>query len=1232
MRKIENVDETLTISLKKERKIMPINVKKLDGTLEPLDVNKILRWGHWAGSESPDISFESVLTFTATAFYDGVSTSEITAAICRACEDLAKAASDEEDYNLTQQYNSLARNLYIPSILKKANHFQAKHMSDEDVLKGITYPISNGNVVPLQRFKIKSLVNVGVDLNTYDPELLDGTITDELFNYADEIIDYTRMNLHPYGGLRQIEEKYLRRSDGNLLEDPQQLFILMSLAATHSDIKTYPNGSDIEFQKTALLNYYQILSTGEMNSPTPFLLSLRTDFKQYDSCCVKRGTLIDTTSGVVAIEDLTSDYQVYNERGEVVSIISPTSRKYAGNMYTFKTKFNPTDETYFTGDHKLRVKQENTLEYEWKESKDIQIGDYLYYPKMKENLESIFTKDFIHNPSYKVLNDYISKVGIGAPSSPVKNIDLKNNEAFFRILGYFAGDGHTMQDRHVLFTLGRAKEYIDDIVQISEDVFGITPRISSNEHLDNTVHVKIHSTLVKNVFSSIIGNNSSDKADFMNFIQSASLDCIRQFVIGYFRTDGCAFSKGYTLSSCNKSLILILKQCLVRLGYSPSISRRSRITNYSNGKESVLYNLALVLSKTDELSVSIGRDIRKLTLTETSPRDTIFTSSGCFVRVKGVSTNYLDDTVYDIAVDCDTHSFTIDGLAVHNCLFSIGDENNSIKAGMSVAMEATVAGAGVGVSLGRIRSKGTRFRKMGKHQGVLGYLGQLTKTVKASNQECYSDDTELLTDKGFILFSELTPNHLVAQVEQDRSITFVVPSKFFVYDYKGPMVELKTKRNSGIDLLVTPNHNLVYKQRKDLSTTKIVSKGFALLGSSKVVAQQFTEEFAIDFNPSGSSVFYTSGYVSGTIDHLTPYERLLIAFQADGVKDYPTNDLHYTFHLKRKDKVDRLYQLIEDSGVNSYENKPDQDGSRSIRVQFKEKLDRHFSYDLLKDKSSKWCREFIDELRHWDGSPSDSNNDSFVYSSVHKQDSDFVQAVASQAGVYTNVYVSKPHGNRQPCYVTSISFEKTHVLGSKLNKSIVDYDGKVYCVEVPTNKLVVRRNFKTAICGNSRGGGATVNFPLWTRDIYDLLMLKDVTGVEGENRYRHLDYCFHFSMYLVEKLRKNEKILLVSPNTLVAPGVTVYDAFYKVDGHGNYDPSLFNAFCEMKLKDTTLPYLTNTNSATLSAGTLAYTKAYDLFSALVTQMVNTGRMYTFNVDNVNNHSAFLDPVEMTNLC
>lgn len=265
---------------------MSINVKKLDGTLEPLDMNKILRWGSWAASESPDISFESVLTFTSTAFYEGVTTSELTIALCKACEDLSRAASDEGDFRSTSQYNKLARNLYIPSILKKAHHLQAKYMNESDILNADGFFISEGNIVPLSRFKLKSVLRVGVELKTYDPLLLDGTLSDELFDYADQVLDYSRMNLLWFNGLRQLEEKYLRRKDGTLLEDPQQLYMLAALAATHADVKVYPRGRELEFQKEAVYNYYRIFSTGEKNLPTPIILSLRTDFKQYDSCCL----------------------------------------------------------------------------------------------------------------------------------------------------------------------------------------------------------------------------------------------------------------------------------------------------------------------------------------------------------------------------------------------------------------------------------------------------------------------------------------------------------------------------------------------------------------------------------------------------------------------------------------------------------------------------------------------------------------------------------------------------------------------------------------------------------------------------------------------------------------------------------------------------------------------------------------------------------------------------------
>lgn len=68
------------------------------------------------------------------------------------------------------------------------------------------------------------------------------------------------------------------------------------------------------------------------------------------------------------------------------------------------------------------------------------------------------------------------------------------------------------------------------------------------------------------------------------------------------------------------------------------------------------------------------------------------------------------------------------------CLYSVDDDNNSIDVGMMTAQKATVAGAGVGVSLGRIRAKGKLFRNSGVHAGLLGYLGQLSKTIKGSNQ------------------------------------------------------------------------------------------------------------------------------------------------------------------------------------------------------------------------------------------------------------------------------------------------------------------------------------------------------------------------------------------------------------------------------------------------------------------------------------------------------------------
>jgi ribonucleoside-diphosphate reductase alpha chain len=164
------------------------------------------------------------------------------------------------------------------------------------------YYISEDNLVPLPRFKLKAVLHAGIELGLYDPDLLDGSINDSVFEAADRLLDYSKMNLLYFGGLRQLEEKYLIKYNGQLFEDPQQHFMLIALTTLHADIRTYPNGKEDAFQLETLENYYIIQSHGEANNPTPFSVGLRTPFKQYDSCCL---ISIDDSDDSIAFGNLT---------------------------------------------------------------------------------------------------------------------------------------------------------------------------------------------------------------------------------------------------------------------------------------------------------------------------------------------------------------------------------------------------------------------------------------------------------------------------------------------------------------------------------------------------------------------------------------------------------------------------------------------------------------------------------------------------------------------------------------------------------------------------------------------------------------------------------------------------------------------------------------------------------------------------------------------------------------
>ena len=139
-----------------------------------------------------------------------------------------------------------------------------------------------------------------------------------------------------------------------------------------------------------------------------------------------------------------------------------------------------------------------------------------------------------------------------------------------------------------------------------------------------------------------------------------------------------------------------------------------------------------------------------------------------------------------------------------------------------------------------------------------------------------------------------------------------------------------------------------------------------------------------------------------------------------------------------------------------------------------------------------------------------------------------------------------------------------------------------------------------------RGGSATTHFPFWHQEIEDILVLKNNKGTE-DNRVRKLDYSIQLNKTMYERLLAGGEITLFSPHDV--PGL--YEAYFG-------DSDTFKELYEQYERKTSIKK--------------KKVDAMELFSALIKERAETGRIYIMNVDHCNTHSSFKDTVYMSNLC
>src|SRR5699024_8162666 len=143
--------------------------------------------------------------------------------------------------------------------------------------------------------------------------------------------------------------------------------------------------------------------------------------------------------------------------------------------------------------------------------------------------------------------------------------------------------------------------------------------------------------------------------------------------------------------------------------------------------------------------------------------------------------------------------------------------------------------------------------------------------------------------------------------------------------------------------------------------------------------------------------------------------------------------------------------------------------------------------------SIEWANDFVEEVSECDGSYKSVG--SYIYSSIIETNVDILQSIASMCGykTYKKVDHREEYPNKSTIY--NLYLSKGQLFGTTgVKTELIEYNGKVYCVEVPSHKLIVRRGGRVVVCGNStRRGRFSPYLPIEHGDIDEFLDI----GTEG---------------------------------------------------------------------------------------------------------------------------------------
>lgn len=370
---------------------------------------------------------------------------------------------------------------------------------------------------------------------------------------------------------------------------------------------------------------------------------------------------------------------------------------------------------------------------------------------------------------------------------------------------------------------------------------------------------------------------------------------------------------------------------------------------------------------------------------------------------------------------------------------------------------------------------------------LMGYNESTSET-----HGCYAADTDVLTRRGWLPFPDVTLNDEVACFDTEAKVLrWQKPTHLWEYDYAGEMINITGR---SVDMLVTPNHRMVARAHDwgsdewEFTTAEAMEQGGRAGRPTGLPSRKLWElPFATPFADEHSAAI---------AEDVSPeYARFLGYWISEGSFN---GGSRFSPNLSQNEGAlsDKMVETVAALGYDYRVARVDAGSAwaspnataaaLTIHLRGQTELGRWLTRECgdrawnkhLPKVAWGWSlerkRDLFDALMQGDGCVVERRPNVIQYATTSEALADDVQRLAIELGYSAAIgrvtYKSTEamdRSNQRDGLVVYIGNRPTINVSSRANMRRVAYDGKVYCLTVPTHAIATRRNGKYAIAGQS---------------------------------------------------------------------------------------------------------------------------------------------------------------------